>query len=103
MNTEDMFINILRENWLHMRHQETLRMWSANVFVAVVVGVLAYVSKEGLKELPLFVPLALLIVSVLSLLITLKTNKVFVETKNSIISIFSDGKINLGSDWRVNM
>ncbi len=98
---EDKFISILRENWLHLRHQETLRMWSANVFIAIVVGALAYLGKAGLKE-PGHIPIVFIVISTLCLLVTLKTNKVFVETKNSIINIFQDGKLSLGSqtDWR---
>ena len=99
MNENSVFIEILRQNWNHMRHQETLRMWIGNVFIAIVVGALAYLGKAGLKE-PGYIPFVFITISMLCLLMTLKTNKVFVETKNSIIQIFKDGKINLGSDWR---
>lgn len=99
MNTEDIFINILKENWLHMRHQETQRMWIANVFVALVVGVSAYLGKVGLEELSWFAPLAFLIISVLCLLITLKVNHIFGITKDAINAIFDDKKIPLGKGW----
>jgi len=99
MNTENMYINILKENWRHMRHQETQRMWIANVFVALVVGVSAYLGKVELKELSWFVPLAFLMISVLCLLITLKVNHIFGVTKDAISAIFDDEKIPLGKDW----
>ena len=99
MNTEDIYINILNENWRHMRHQETLRMWTANVFVALVIGISTYFSRVGLKELSWFVPLAFFMISVLCLLITLKVNHIFGVTKDAIIAIFDDEKIPLGKDW----
>jgi hypothetical protein len=100
MNTENMYITILNENWRHMRHQETQRMWIANVFVALVVGVSAYLGKRGLEELPWFVPLAFLIISVFCLLITLKVNHIFEVTKEAISAIFEDEKIPFGKDWK---
>ncbi len=101
MESEEKFINILRENLLHLRHQETQRMWSANVFVAIFVGASAYLGKEGLTGLPLAIPVVFLIISLLCLLITLKVNYVFAKTKDAIIKIFDDGKISLGEqqDW----
>ena len=102
MNTEDIFINILKENWLHMRHQETQRMWIANIFVAIVVGTSAYLAKLELEKLPWFIPLIFFTISLFCLLVTLKLNKVFVETKNSTKNIFKDGKIYLGEqrNWK---
>ncbi|MFH1383166.1 MAG: hypothetical protein ABIH70_09810 [Chloroflexota bacterium] len=99
MNTQNIYINILSENWRHMRHQETQRMWIANVFVALVVGVSAYLGKVELEELSWFVPLAFLIISVLCLLITLKLNHIFGVTKDAISDIFEDKKILLEDNW----
>ena len=99
MNEDSVFIEILRQNWNHMRQQETLRMWIANVFVALVVGVSAYLGKVGLKELSWFVPFSFLMISVLCLLITLKVNHIFGVTKDAISAIFDDEKIPLGKDW----
>ena len=99
MDNEQTFIEILRQNWLHMRHQETLRMWIGNVFIAIVVGVLAFLGTKEVEEVPWFLPAALLIISVLSLLMTLKVNEVFSEAQKSIKNIFIDEKIPLGKDW----
>ncbi|MFC1896976.1 hypothetical protein ACFLX8_00180 [Chloroflexota bacterium] len=99
MNTANIFTNILNENWRHMRHQETQRMWIANVFVALVVGVSAYLGKEGVEELSWFMPLAFLIISALCFLITLKVNHIFGITKDAVSAIFNDEKIPLGKDW----
>jgi hypothetical protein len=102
MRSEEKFMNILKENWLQLRHQETQRTWTANIFIAIVVGASTYLSKTELNNIPLFIPLVFLTISVICLLVTLKVNKVFVETKKSIQNIFKDKKINLGKgqDWK---
>jgi len=78
-------------------------MWIGNVFIAIVVATAAYLGKavsEG-QQIPVFVPIVILMVSLICLGVTLKANKVFVETKKSIINIFQDKKIDLGvDDWR---
>jgi len=103
MNHQNAFIEVLRQNWSHLRQQETLRMWIGNVFIAIVVATAAYLGKavsEG-QQIPVFVPIVILMVSLICLGVTLKANKVFVETKKSIINIFQDKKIDLGvDDWR---
>jgi hypothetical protein len=102
MDEEEKFMNILRENWLQLRHQETQRTWTANIFIAIVVGASAYIGTTGLDEIPTFIPLIFLTISVICLLVTLKVNKVFVETKKSIQNIFKDEKIPLGEEqaWK---
>ena len=105
MEKEEMYFNILKENWLHMRHQETQRMWIANIFVAIVVGTSAYLTTSGnykLEDIPIFIPVIFLVISTICFLITLKLNKVFVETKNSTKRIFNKKKISLGKgvNWR---
>ena len=107
MNENSVFIEILRQNWNHMRQQETLRMWIGNVFMAVVVATSAYLGQavsngeQNFTTVPIFIPIVILLFSVLCLGVTIKANHVFVETKNSTINIFNDKKINLGSevDW----
>ena len=104
MNNQDVFIEILMENWRHLRHQETVRMWIGNVFIAIVVAMSAYLGKTllDITQVPIFVPIVILVVSILCLLVTLKTNKVFKETQNSIINIFEDKRITFENqeDWR---
>ena len=102
MRTEEVFVAILKENLLFMKHQETQRMWIANIFVAIVVGTAAYLTKLDLDKLPWFIPLIFFVISLFCLLVTLKLNKVFVETKNSTENIFKDGKIYLGEqrNWK---
>jgi hypothetical protein len=101
MESEEKFINILRENLLFLKHQETQRMWAANIFIAIVVGASAYLGKEGLSHLPLAVPVVFLVISLLCLLITLKVNYVFGRTQAAIKKIFDDKKIYLEDlDWR---
>jgi len=100
MTNGNPFIDILKENLLFMRHQETQRMWIANVFVAIVVGFLAYVGKNGLANISWYIYLALTVVSLLCLLITFKLNHVFVKTKDATKEIFDSGKVSLGLDWK---
>jgi hypothetical protein len=100
MESEEKFINILKENLLFMRHQETQRMWIANVFVAIVVGFLAYVGKNGLASISWYVYLTLTIISLLCLLITLKLNHVFTKTKDATKAILNSRKVSLGRDWK---
>ncbi|GAJ18877.1 unnamed protein product, partial [marine sediment metagenome] len=104
MDEDEVFFNILKENLLFMRHQETQRMWIANVFVAIVAGSLAYIGKEGLVSLPWYVYCALTIISLLCLLITLKLNHVFTKTKDATEEILKAGKIpHLRQDWKKYM
>ena len=103
MTNGNPFIDILKENLLFMRHQETQRMWVGNIFVAIVVGTAAYLSKsvESLEDIPLFITVSFLVISLLCLLITLKLNHVFTKTKDASINIFNEGKISLveQQDW----
>ena len=91
----EIFLRILRENMLYLRHQETQRMWTANIFIAIVVGTLVYSIHVGIEQIPWFIPLAFLIVSTLCFLITMKLSQVFSKTQKSIVHIFEDGKIPL--------
>ena len=88
----EIFLRILRENMLYLRHQETQRMWTANIFIAIVVGTLVYSIHVGIEQIPWFIPLAFLIVSTLCFLITMKLSQVFSKTQKSIVHIFEDGK-----------
>jgi hypothetical protein len=103
METEERFVAILHENWINARHQESQRMWFANVFSAIFVGTLAYVSTIKLDELHWLRPSGLLVVSIVCLLVTMKLNRIFDDYKKSIKSILDSGKVNLGlredEDW----
>ena len=100
MRTEEVFLTVLRENLLFMKHQETQRMWVANIFVAIVAGTLAYLAKLELNEIPWFIPLFFLIISLFCFFVTLKLNKVFDETKKATLKIFDDKKISLGKETK---
>ncbi len=107
MKENGVFIEILRQNWNHMRQQETLRMWIGNVFMAIIIATSAYLGQvvssrqQDLTTIPIFVPIVILVFSFLCLGVTLKANHVFVETKESTKNIFKDKKIDLGNevDW----
>ncbi len=93
MKNPEVFINILKENWLHARHIEIVRMLFANIYAAIIAGVLAYLGKSGLHIMPLA---ALLVISIFWLCFTLKQNAEFANHMKSIENIFNDGKISLG-------
>jgi hypothetical protein len=99
MKTDEVFMNLLKEDMLNLRHQETQRMWIANIFVAIVVGTVVYLTQSFKeKDIPWFIPLIIFVISAICLLITLKLNKVFEETQNSIKNIFNEKKLPLGND-----
>ena len=102
MENQAMFFDILKENWLHARHVESERMWFTNIFAAITVGTVAYLSKVGLQVPPLLV---LLIFSLFCFLVTIKLNASFAGHMKAIESIFEDGKIALGdqNEWRKYM
>lgn len=105
METGKIFLKILEENLAFQRHQETQRMWMANIFIAIIVGTLVYSIKTctnmeieqspctDIEQIPWFIPLAFLIISTICFLVTMKLNKVFAKTQESIENIFKDGKI----------
>jgi hypothetical protein len=110
MTNDELFFNIFKENMIHLIHQETQRMWIANIFMSTVAGVVAYLTTtfnseitfcplkiQESNEISWFVPLAFLIISSICLLVTLKLNDVFNEAKKSAIKIFEDEKISLGT------
>ncbi len=102
MADETVYIEIVKENWLHARHVESERMWFTNIFAAITVGTVAYLSKVGLQVPPLLV---LLIFSLFCFLVTIKLNASFAGHMKAIESIFEDGKIALGNqnEWRKYM
>jgi hypothetical protein len=102
MDNKELFVEILKENWQHARHIETERMWFANIFAAVIVGAIAYLSKVGLEMYPLWVLIGF---AVFCLLVTIKLNAAFATHMKAIESIFSDKKIILGDkeEWRIYM
>ena len=101
MNNDELYLSIFKENLLHLRHQETQRMWIANIFMATVAGVVAYLTKsEDSISITWYVPCAFLIISTICLLVTLKLNDVFNAAKKSAIKIFDDKKVSLDvADW----
>ncbi len=102
MGNSNVFIDIMKENWLHARHVETERMWFVNIFAAITVGTIVYLSKMGLEVFPLIV---LLLFSLFCLWVTIKLNAEFGNHMKAIENIFEDGKIPVGkqTEWRKYM
>jgi len=92
----EFFMNLLKENWANARHQESQRMWFANIFSAIFVGILAYVAQQGLSGIHWLLPSGLLAISVIGLLVTMKVNRVFDDYKQAIKKIFEDKRELLG-------
>ena len=102
MQESNVFIDILKENWLHARQVVNERMWFANIYAVIVVGTLTYLSNVGLELLPLS---GLLVFSLFCLWVTIKLNAELGNHMKAIENIFDDGKISLGeqADWRKYM
>lgn len=105
MDNSNPFIDIMKENWLHARHIETERMWFANVFVAIIAGTAAYLSKKELELPPLPILYILLIISIFWLCLTIKLNAAFGNYIRAIQHIFDNEKIPqvAKAEWRTYM
>jgi cobalamin biosynthesis protein CobD/CbiB len=100
-SNQNAFLEIFKQNWNHMRQQETIRMWVGNVFIALMVAMSAFLVSRDNLEVPVFVPIVVLVFSIFCLLVTLKTNHVFDETQKSTKNLLNDGKIVSDlKDWR---
>ena len=102
MNEEEFFLNLLKENWINARHQETQRMWFANIFSAIFVGTLAYVAHQRCGGISQYLPYGLLAISIIGLLITMKVNRVFEDYKQSIKNILQNELFHLKDDKRLS-
>jgi len=102
MEDVEVYLSIIKENKEHARHIETERMWFANIFAAIIVGTIAYLSEVGLEIPPLII---LSLFAVFCLLVTIKLNSAFSYHMKAIESVFKDKKIFLGDkeEWRVYM
>ncbi|MFC1983179.1 hypothetical protein ACFLV5_05310, partial [Chloroflexota bacterium] len=99
MANETTYIELMKENWRHARHVETERMWFANLYAVILVALFAYIGEKGMTIPPLA---ALLVISVVWLLITVKLNASFAKHIKSVQNIFDDKKIDMGypRQWR---
>lgn len=103
------FMEIMKENWLQVRHIVTVRMLLVIAYAALFTTTLAYVGIRGVNNLKadniIMLLLPLLVISAVWLVITLKLNA---EAGNYVCAIrkaFVDGKIALGDndDWQSYM
>ncbi|MCK4273312.1 MAG: hypothetical protein KAW90_00360 [Dehalococcoidales bacterium] len=105
MKEEEIYINIMKENWLHARHIETERMWFANIYAVIIVAVTAYVAQHGIGYFSIatlkIIVIVLLLISLIWFFITLKLNFAFKNHMDAIKKIFDDKKIPLGNDWKL--
>ncbi len=46
--SEDVLIEVLKENWEHIRHLENERLWFTNIYAAIVAGVFGFTSQAGI-------------------------------------------------------
>ena len=105
MADESTYIEIMRENWQHARHIESERMWFANLYAVILVALIAYIGENWEKGIALAPLFALLGISLVWLLVTLKLNASFANHIKSIQNIFDDRKIDMGTpeQWRKYM
>jgi len=91
------FMEIMKENWLQVRHIVTMRILLAVAYAAFVAATLAYVVYRGTNNLPagntivLFLPL--LVISAVWNGITLRLNADAEDYFHAIRNAFVDGKI----------
>lgn len=62
---------IVEQNWNHIRHLETTRLWTTNTYAFILAGVLAFASGSD-KVLRVFLLFTLLIIGVLGFLMNLR-------------------------------
>ena len=104
MEKDEIYINIMKENWLHARHIETERMWFANIYAVIIAAITAYIAQNGIESFTFatlkIIVIVLLVISLIWFFITLKLNVGFKIHTDAIKKIFEDEKIPLGKDWK---
>lgn len=68
----ELFRNFVEQNWHHIRHLETIRLWTTNTYAFIIGGVLAFASAIPDKVLKVFLLIVLLFIAVLGVLMNLR-------------------------------
>lgn len=82
-------LEALRQNWLHVRHLETERWWFTNIYAVIVAGTLALPVQRDIKGFSHLISF-LLVLSILGLLVVLKTSQEFTNHMKKIQEIIKD-------------
>ncbi len=97
MQENSTFIDLTRENWLQVRHIDTVRVLLAMAYAAIFTATLAYIVQRGVKNLPadhiIVLLLPLLVISAVWLGFTLNLNAEAGNYIRAIRNAFNDGKI----------
>lgn len=67
-----LFRDFVEQNWHHIRHIETIRLWTTNTYAFIIGGVLAFTSAIPDKVLRVFLLIVLLFIAVLGVLMNLR-------------------------------
>lgn len=68
----ELFRDFVEQNWNHIRHLETIRLWTTNTYAFIIGGVLAFASAIPDKVLKVFLLIVLLFIAVLGVLMNLR-------------------------------
>ncbi|OGF55600.1 MAG: hypothetical protein A2Z21_09250 [Candidatus Fraserbacteria bacterium RBG_16_55_9] len=68
----DLFRDFVEQNWNHIRHLETIRLWTTNTYAFIIGGVLAFASAIPDKVLKVFLLIVLFFIAVLGVLMNLR-------------------------------
>ncbi|GBC75970.1 hypothetical protein HRbin07_00162 [bacterium HR07] len=68
----ELFRDFVEQTWHHIRHVETIRLWTTNTYAFIIGGVLAFASAIPDKILKIFLLIVLLFIAVLGVLMNLR-------------------------------
>ena len=69
---QELFRNFVEQNWNHIRHLETIRLWTTNTYAFFIGGVLAFSSTIPDRVLRVFLLIVLFFIAVLGVLMNLR-------------------------------
>lgn len=94
--TEQSLKIAFEQNWLHARHLENERLWFTNIYAIIVAGILVVLGSLGFDKFSQFFYLILFldILSILGIIVVIKTNAEFSNHMTAIKKIID--KLNLG-------
>jgi hypothetical protein len=75
-------LKILEQNWAHIRHMESLRMWSLNIYFLVVVGIVNAMVNLKYPRWSLGLIVGALLITLANLMIILKVEGVVEDYVN---------------------
>lgn len=68
----ELFRSFVEQNWNHIRHLETVRLWTTNSYAFILAAALAFASSIPDKVIRAFLLTALLFIAILGVLMNLR-------------------------------